>query len=160
MKSSQLRSGHVNIICSVEIFAIAWIFNFIMSQGDQVALLSAFSEMGLKLRLDMPDQAMSVASLFFRSSTPSNEALVSKFTSSFHFFPFSILVTLVDPLLQIPLLIENVKNPQRSKIAKYESCTGEDAAQPERSKTLQSGKHQFLSSICLLSDHLCLNDHI
>ncbi|KAF2533198.1 hypothetical protein F2Q70_00032388 [Brassica cretica] len=31
--------------------------------------------MGLKLRLDLPDQAMSVASLFFRSSTPSNEAV-------------------------------------------------------------------------------------
>ncbi|KAF2598709.1 hypothetical protein F2Q68_00012326 [Brassica cretica] len=43
--------------------------------GDQVALLSAFAEMGLKLRLDLPDQAMSVAGLFFRSSTPSNEAL-------------------------------------------------------------------------------------
>ncbi|WZZ01144.1 hypothetical protein YC2023_073472 [Brassica napus] len=45
------------------------------AEGDQVALLSAFAEMGLKLRLDLPDQAMSVASLFFRSSTPSNEAL-------------------------------------------------------------------------------------
>ncbi|KAG2240243.1 hypothetical protein Bca52824_091004 [Brassica carinata] len=45
------------------------------AEGDQVALLSAFAEMGLKLRLDLPDQAMNVASLFFRSSTPSNEAL-------------------------------------------------------------------------------------
>ncbi|KAH0900072.1 hypothetical protein HID58_049640 [Brassica napus] len=45
------------------------------AEGDQVALLSAFAEMGLKLRLDLPDQAMSVAGLFFRSSTPSNEAL-------------------------------------------------------------------------------------
>ncbi|CAH2044376.1 unnamed protein product [Thlaspi arvense] len=45
------------------------------AEGDQVALLSAFEEMGLKLRLDLPDQAMSVAGLFFRSSTPSNEAL-------------------------------------------------------------------------------------
>ncbi|VVB17270.1 unnamed protein product [Arabis nemorensis] len=45
------------------------------AEGDQVALLSAFAEMGLKLRLDLPDQAMGVASLFFRSSTPSNEAL-------------------------------------------------------------------------------------
>lgn len=61
-----------------------WIFNWLMSQGDQVALLSAFAEMGLKLRLDLPDQAMSVSSLFFRSSTPSDEALVSKPTS---FFP-------------------------------------------------------------------------
>ncbi|KAG7610309.1 UbiB domain [Arabidopsis suecica] len=45
------------------------------AEGDQVALLSAFAEMGLKLRLDMPDQAMSVAGLFFRSSTPSSEAM-------------------------------------------------------------------------------------
>uniref|UniRef100_A0A1J3D5C1 AarF domain-containing protein kinase 1 n=1 Tax=Noccaea caerulescens TaxID=107243 RepID=A0A1J3D5C1_NOCCA len=45
------------------------------AEGDQVALLSAFAEMGLKLRLDLPDQAMSVSSLFFRSSTPSDEAL-------------------------------------------------------------------------------------
>ncbi|KAJ4887887.1 ABC1 family protein [Raphanus sativus] len=45
------------------------------AEGDQVALLSAFEEMGLKLRLDLPDQAMTVAGLFFRSSTPSNEAL-------------------------------------------------------------------------------------
>ncbi|CAN8252221.1 unnamed protein product [Cochlearia groenlandica] len=45
------------------------------AEGDQVALLSAFAEMGLKLRLDLPDQAMTVASLFFRSSTPSNDAL-------------------------------------------------------------------------------------
>ncbi|XP_010541526.1 PREDICTED: uncharacterized protein LOC104814963 isoform X2 [Tarenaya hassleriana] len=44
------------------------------AEGDQVALLSAFAEMGLKLRLDIPDQAMNVATLFFRSSTPANEA--------------------------------------------------------------------------------------
>jgi len=68
----------------VESLAIAWIFNCLMLQGDQVALLSAFAEMGLKLRLDMPDQAMSVAGLFFRSSTPSSEAMVSKFNSFFH----------------------------------------------------------------------------
>ena len=60
-----------------------------------MALLSAFAEMGLKLRLDLPDQAMSVAGLFFRSSTPSNEALVSKFfTSFFHSLSFSFEVTL------------------------------------------------------------------
>ncbi|XP_010432830.1 PREDICTED: uncharacterized protein LOC104717024 [Camelina sativa] len=45
------------------------------AEGDQVALLSALSEMGLKLRLDLPDQAMGVTSLLFQSSTPSNEAL-------------------------------------------------------------------------------------
>ena len=63
-----------------------------------MALLSAFAEMGLKLRLDLPDQAMSVASLFFRSSTPSNEAVVSKFTSLFHNLAFSFALTVVDPL--------------------------------------------------------------
>lgn len=56
-----------------------------------MALLSAFAEMGLKLRLDLPDQAMSVAGLFFRSSTPSNEALVSNSTSFFHSIAFSFL---------------------------------------------------------------------
>lgn len=45
------------------------------AEGDHVALLSAFSEMGLKLRLDIPEQAMEVTSVFFRTSTPANEAL-------------------------------------------------------------------------------------
>lgn len=44
-----------------------------------MALLSALSEMGLRLRLDVPDQAMEVATVFFRSSTPASEALVSIF---------------------------------------------------------------------------------
>lgn len=48
-----------------------------MLQGDHVALLSAFAEMGLKLRLDIPDQAMEVTNIFFRTSTPANEAIVS-----------------------------------------------------------------------------------
>eukprot|EP00258_Populus_trichocarpa_P042340 XP_024458359.1 uncharacterized protein LOC18100773 isoform X2 [Populus trichocarpa] len=42
--------------------------------GDHVALLSSFAEMGLKLRLDLPEQAMDVTSIFFRASTPANEA--------------------------------------------------------------------------------------
>ncbi|KAJ9702215.1 hypothetical protein PVL29_004113 [Vitis rotundifolia] len=45
------------------------------AEGDHVALLSALSEMGLRLRLDLPDQAMEVATVFFRSSTPASEAL-------------------------------------------------------------------------------------
>ena len=45
-------------------------------QGDHVALLSAFEEMGLRLRVDMPEQAMEVTSVFFRNSTPASEALV------------------------------------------------------------------------------------
>ncbi|KAK9099726.1 hypothetical protein Scep_023156 [Stephania cephalantha] len=44
-------------------------------EGDHVALLSAFAEMGLKLRLDMPDQAMTITNVFFRASTPASEAL-------------------------------------------------------------------------------------
>nr|XP_016478916.1 PREDICTED: uncharacterized protein LOC107800283 [Nicotiana tabacum] len=47
------------------------------AEGDHVALLSAFAEMGLKFRLDVPEQAMEVTSVFFRSSTPANEALES-----------------------------------------------------------------------------------
>lgn len=44
------------------------------AEGDHAALLSAFSEMGLKLRLDMPEQAMEIANVFFRSSRPATEA--------------------------------------------------------------------------------------
>ncbi|KDP33424.1 hypothetical protein JCGZ_06995 [Jatropha curcas] len=44
------------------------------AEGDHVALLSAFAEMGLKLRLDIPDQAMEVTNIFFRNSTPAKEA--------------------------------------------------------------------------------------
>ncbi|CAK7354316.1 unnamed protein product [Dovyalis caffra] len=44
------------------------------AEGDHVSLLSSFAEMGLKLRLDLPEQAMDVTSVFFRTSTPANEA--------------------------------------------------------------------------------------
>ncbi|KAB5513711.1 hypothetical protein DKX38_027617 [Salix brachista] len=44
------------------------------TQGDHVALLSSFSEMGLKLRLDFPEQAMDFISVFFRTSTSASEA--------------------------------------------------------------------------------------
>ncbi|XP_056697780.1 uncharacterized protein [Spinacia oleracea] len=44
------------------------------SEGDHVALLSAFAEMGLKLRMDLPEQAMEVTTVFFRNSTPASEA--------------------------------------------------------------------------------------
>ncbi|KAG0515989.1 hypothetical protein BDA96_10G324900 [Sorghum bicolor] len=44
------------------------------AEGDHVALLSAFSEMGLKLRVDMPQQAMDIATVFFRQSTTASEA--------------------------------------------------------------------------------------
>ncbi|OVA19218.1 Beta-lactamase-related [Macleaya cordata] len=45
------------------------------AEGDLVALLSAFAEMGLKLRVDLPEQAMEVTNVFFRASTPASEAL-------------------------------------------------------------------------------------
>lgn len=44
------------------------------TEGDHVALLSAFAEMGLKLRLDIPEQAMEVTTIFFRETTPANES--------------------------------------------------------------------------------------
>ncbi|KAJ6434716.1 hypothetical protein OIU84_000035 [Salix udensis] len=44
------------------------------AEGDHVALLSSFSEMGLKLRLDFPEQAMDFISVFFRTSTSASEA--------------------------------------------------------------------------------------
>ncbi|XP_062098421.1 uncharacterized protein LOC133804281 isoform X3 [Humulus lupulus] len=46
-------------------------------QGDHVALLSAFAEMGLKLRLDLPEQAMELITVFFRATTSANESLES-----------------------------------------------------------------------------------
>ncbi|CAA0814948.1 ABC1 family protein [Striga hermonthica] len=44
------------------------------AEGDHVALLSSFAEMGLKLRLDIPEQVMEISNVFFRNSTPANEA--------------------------------------------------------------------------------------
>uniref|UniRef100_A0A6M2ECR5 Uncharacterized protein n=1 Tax=Populus davidiana TaxID=266767 RepID=A0A6M2ECR5_9ROSI len=44
------------------------------AEGDHVALLSSFAEMGLKLRLDFPEQAMDFISVFFRTSTSASEA--------------------------------------------------------------------------------------
>ncbi|KAL1532327.1 hypothetical protein AAHA92_32351 [Salvia divinorum] len=44
------------------------------AEGDHVALLSSFTEMGLKLRLDVPEQVMEIANVFFRTSTPATEA--------------------------------------------------------------------------------------
>ncbi|KAJ0985178.1 hypothetical protein J5N97_003534 [Dioscorea zingiberensis] len=44
------------------------------AEGNHVALLSSFAEMGLKLRLDMPEQVMDVTTVFFRNSTPPSEA--------------------------------------------------------------------------------------
>ncbi|XP_044472085.1 uncharacterized protein LOC123200774 isoform X2 [Mangifera indica] len=44
------------------------------AEGDHVALLSAFAEMGLKLRLDLPEQAMEVTTVLFSTSTLANEA--------------------------------------------------------------------------------------
>ncbi|XP_047970705.1 uncharacterized protein LOC125213942 isoform X2 [Salvia hispanica] len=44
------------------------------AEGDHVALLSSFTEMGLKLRLDVPEQVMEIANVFFRTSTPAAEA--------------------------------------------------------------------------------------
>ncbi|KAB5513745.1 hypothetical protein DKX38_027651 [Salix brachista] len=47
--------------------------------GDHVDLLSSFSEMGLKLRLDFPEQAMDFISVFFRTSTSASEAAIDTF---------------------------------------------------------------------------------
>ncbi|XP_031280091.1 protein ACTIVITY OF BC1 COMPLEX KINASE 8, chloroplastic-like [Pistacia vera] len=44
------------------------------AEGDHAALLSAMAEVGLKLCLDLPEQAMEVTTLFFRDSTPTDEA--------------------------------------------------------------------------------------
>jgi len=53
-----------------------------------VALLSAFAEMGLKLRMDLPEQAMEVTTIFFRNSTPASEAAVN-ISSSSQYYPIA-----------------------------------------------------------------------
>eukprot|EP00850_Spirogloea_muscicola_P013679 SM000094S24696 [mRNA] locus=s94:204833:212175:- [translate_table: standard] len=45
------------------------------AEGDFAALLSAFEEMGLKLKTDMPDEAMAITSFFFRRAAPPQESL-------------------------------------------------------------------------------------
>ncbi|KAL2517415.1 ABC1 family protein [Abeliophyllum distichum] len=62
------------------------------AEGDYVALLSSFAEMGLRLRLDMPEQAMEMATLFFRSSTPANEALKLKILLQVDAFPGDTII--------------------------------------------------------------------
>ena len=68
----------VNIALKFKLFSLSVeIIWMLLPQGDHAALLSAFSEMGLKLRLDMPEQAMEVTTVFFRTSTSAKESLVS-----------------------------------------------------------------------------------
>ncbi|KAL0009649.1 hypothetical protein SO802_004757 [Lithocarpus litseifolius] len=45
------------------------------AEGDHAALLSAFAEMGFKLRLDMPEQVMEITSVLFRTSSSAKESL-------------------------------------------------------------------------------------
>lgn len=44
------------------------------AEGDYAALLSAFTEIGLKLRMDMPEDVMQVTNFFFRRSIPGKES--------------------------------------------------------------------------------------
>lgn len=53
-------------------------------QGDYASLLSAFSELGLKLRLDIPEEAMEVTNFFFRRSVPAKESRVRCFPWMFY----------------------------------------------------------------------------
>ncbi|CAI9284946.1 unnamed protein product [Lactuca saligna] len=69
-----LDFGLTKLLSSSMKHALAKMF-LAAAEGDHVALLSAFAEMGLKLRLDMPEQAMEVTSVFFRATTPATEAL-------------------------------------------------------------------------------------
>ncbi|KAL8238991.1 hypothetical protein R6Q59_015558 [Mikania micrantha] len=69
-----LDFGLTKLLSSSVKHALAKMF-LAAAEGDHVALLSAFSEMGLKLRLDMPEQAMEVTNVFFRATTPATEAL-------------------------------------------------------------------------------------
>lgn len=44
------------------------------AENDYAMLLSSFAEMGLKLRMDIPDDAMAVTSFFFRRAAPASES--------------------------------------------------------------------------------------
>ena len=57
-----------------------------------MALLAAFSQMGLILRVDMPQQALEVAKIFFRNSTPANESAVSRFKKTRQHFNYAIIL--------------------------------------------------------------------
>ena len=59
-----------------------------------MALLSAFAEMGLKLRVDLPEQAMEVTAMFFRSATSANESHVSMlhFSKIYSCFPACLVI--------------------------------------------------------------------
>ena len=46
-------------------------------QNDLAMLLSSFTEMGLKIRMDVSDDAMQVAGFFFRRAAPPKESRVS-----------------------------------------------------------------------------------
>ncbi len=52
---------------------VGWI-SFV--QGDYAALLSSFAELGLKLRMDMPEDAMAIMNFFFRRSIPGRASQV------------------------------------------------------------------------------------
>ncbi|KAI3690319.1 hypothetical protein L2E82_48299 [Cichorium intybus] len=69
-----LDFGLTKLLSSSMKHALAKMF-LAAAEGDHVALLSAFAEMGLKLRLDIPEQAMEITSVFFRATTPASEAL-------------------------------------------------------------------------------------
>lgn len=45
------------------------------AEKDYAALLSAFTEMGLRLRLDVPEESMAAINLLFRQTTPAKESL-------------------------------------------------------------------------------------
>jgi hypothetical protein len=45
-------------------------------QGDYAALLSQFAELGLKLQMDMPEDAMAIMNFFFHRSIPGKESQV------------------------------------------------------------------------------------
>ncbi|KAK9077791.1 hypothetical protein SSX86_006129 [Deinandra increscens subsp. villosa] len=69
-----LDFGLTKLLSSSVKYALAKMF-LAAAEGDHVALLSAFAEMGLKLRLDAPEQAMEITNVFFRATTPATEAL-------------------------------------------------------------------------------------
>ena len=97
-----------------------------------MALLSSFAEMGLKLRLDMPEQVMDVATVFFRNSTPPGEAQVSPIM----FLDSPSHLTSIYPSVGIFLLPfffsqGNHEKLGRAKREEFEDPPRQDESQPE-----------------------------
>jgi hypothetical protein len=84
--------------------------------------------MGLKLRLDFPEQAMDFISVFFRTSTSASEAAVSM-----HCLPLEFYFDTINSNLILCSCKGICQIFGRAKSKKHEGATGKDESQPKGS---------------------------